>query len=114
MYKYIGLIIFAFAMSAAPIHDTTWTKENCTNRGGHIVYGKTSGTFCQSGATMNWWSANVWCQKHGGKLATVFSACLFEAPFTNALCPNLGIGQSWLEDRGVEGKFWTEIGRAHV
>ena len=73
MYKYTGLMLMGLMISTQAF--ATWDDNNCTNRGGVISTGRISGTFCRSTKKMNWWSANVWCQKHGGRLASLKSAC---------------------------------------
>ena len=34
-----------------------------------------SGTFCKSNVTMNWWSAAAWCKANGRTLATIYEMC---------------------------------------
>ena len=73
MKKYIILLLSLCV--ALPVY-AEWTTENCTNRGGYIATGELNGkSFCVSKVKMNWWSANVWCQKHGGQLASATHVC---------------------------------------
>ena len=103
MKKYIGLIAFWLILSTQA-HTTEWTAENCTNRGGIILSGNLNGTFCASNTDMNWWSANVWCQRHGGQLADVSNACPGTPLNDKAACANfsangahpLWVKYSWL------------------
>ena len=111
MKKYIALLLSFYVTS--PVY-AEWTTANCTNRGGDIVTGVKNGiTFCTSKVIMNWWSANVWCQKHGGQLANIEHICpgAFPAVESSASCPNVNQGDLfttnsaryfWLNNTSVE------------
>ena len=75
MKKYFVVSIICSLLYGSNTFAIDWNSANCTNRGGVISSGIISGTFCRSTVKMNWWSANVWCQKHGGTLATLAVAC---------------------------------------
>ena len=51
-------------------------------------------TFCKSNRKMKWWSAILWCQANGGKLATVEHVC----PNTeiNTACQNRVDTSLWI------------------
>ena len=70
--KYIGLFVLCLSL-VNPVK-AEWNNENCTSRGGTIV-NVNSRSFCQSGRAMNWWSANIWCSKHGGHLPSYADLC---------------------------------------
>ena len=95
-------------MFAEPILAAEWNDTNCTNRGGTIVSGTSGDTFCYSKRAMNWWSANVWCQKHGGVLSDYQTACNLSSPYAGAPCPNLVAhipsGDYWLTEIGSNKK----------
>ena len=110
MKKYIGLIGLGLILSTQSVA-TTWTDANCTNRGGTIVTTNSGTKFCRSNAAMNWWRANVWCQRHGGQLASAQSVCQM-AYQNNARCPNfispVGMIEYWLSDvTGTDGQNAT-------
>ena len=59
---------------------------------------------------MNFWSAKVWCQKHGGQLASYTSVCQLSMPGA-ASCPNISSfpnwSSFWLDDSApTDGKNW--------
>ena len=88
MKKYIGLIGLGIILSTQSVA-TTWTAANCTNRAGSIIEAADGKLFCVSNVDVNWYSANVWCEKHGGKLSSYQNACNLAAPYVAAKCPNL-------------------------
>ena len=105
MYKYLSLIILEIIF-AEPVLATDWNDSNCTNRGG-IIQDINGYKFCGGKNTMNWWSANIWCQKHGGQLAHITTACGFAAPFENAACVNKSLPNYWTTVYANNGKAWT-------
>ena len=82
-------LVLAYLLLTPSVH-AEWNETNCTNRGGSIITGQNSIQFCASKVPMNWWSANVWCQKHGGQLAESADICP-GVPLTMAEleCPNI-------------------------
>ena len=88
MKKYIGLLILGLSLSSPAFAE--WDTSTCTNRGGKIVTGSSNNQkFCRSNAKMNWWSANVWCQKHGGQLADIANACPGASLSWGSSCDNI-------------------------
>ena len=90
MYKYIWLAALMIVLSKQALA-TEWTAENCTNRGGTIVTMSNGTKLCRTTKPMNWWSANSWCQKHGGKLASIASVCASETPTLQGQCASGGV-----------------------
>ena len=120
MYKYIGLI--ALTLLSINAYATTWTTENCTNRGGTIIEATNGAPFCLSNVAMNWWSANAWCHHHGGMLAKLTTICPGTPLSSGASCPNVqaynevylgaalvtGSGQIKPAHSGANGGIWFE------
>ena len=74
MQKHIKLTMLYLVITTPAFAVTTWTEENCTNKGGQIVtVGGT--TFCKSTSSMNWWSAYSWCQAMGGYMPSIKELC---------------------------------------
>ena len=90
-------ILLCALMLATPIHATEWTDANCTNRGGTIKIAQNGQKFCCSNKPMNWWSANVWCQRHDGQLASAASYCPGSALASGQSCVN-GKDRVWLKE----------------
>ena len=65
MKKKILLACLVALMSTTPVYSY---EGEC--KGGTIVAG-----FCISNVTMNWWSAQAWCQVNGSRLATIYEMC---------------------------------------
>ena len=97
MKKYIGLIGLGLMLSTQSVA-TTWTDANCTNRGGTIKIAQNGQKFCFSNKPMNWWSANVWCQRHDGQLVNIASWCPGTAVKGGELCANYSLDRFWLRD----------------
>ena len=110
MKKYIMIFVLEISVVSTAMA-ATWTKENCTDRGGTVV-SITGGTFCRSNITMNWWSANVWCQKHGGKLAGIADLCPGTAPAAGQNCPDLFscYWNVWSSDTAASGQVLSFSG----
>ena len=88
MQKFIGFIFLSIFV-ATPVC-AEWTAENCTSRGGRFFTDPNTGkVFCASEAIMNWWSANAWCQRHGGRLADIHDLCPGVGLTSGNACPNL-------------------------
>ena len=109
--KYIGL--FILGLMGVSAYATAWDDNNCTNRGGIIATAKNGDTFCRSKVQMNWYSASVWCQKHGGALANNSKACFGTALSVKSSCANLYDGAVvtyaayWLGVTAGEEVAWT-------
>ncbi len=94
MKKIISLICILSLSSPA------WAYSNC-NSGTEVS--TTSGTYCVSSFTMNWWMAHAWCDGIGGKLATFATACSADTLYTE--CPILGNANP-----SLPGTVWTATG----
>ena len=101
----VTAMVLAYLLLTPSVH-AEWNETNCTNRGGTIVTGVNNNMkFCRSNVAMNWVSANVWCQKHGGQLADAKDACPGSDFSGKARCPNLpqagvmgGDNKNWLRN----------------
>ena len=112
-YGWMTIQLYVFTLAAMPIHATTWTIANCTNRGGKIITTESGTDFCVSNSgSINYWSAKAWCQAHGGKLATAQSVCQISSFYADASCPNLKCTNLWRNAlwldtiTGTDGKNW--------
>ena len=92
-------VVLACLLWTIPVYATEWNATNCTNRGGTVATAVNGDTFCYSSQMMNVWSAHVWCQKHGGRLASYEKACALTALNNEAPCENF-VGKA------VSGAFW--------
>lgn len=87
MKKLLITTLIAFTLNA--------TSAFAKCEGGTIVTGvENNHDYCVSSTTMVWWSAIVWCEQQGRKLATLNQACNgWNSDIVgNGTCPNLAVG----------------------
>ena len=75
--------------------------SKCTGTAGKIITDINGNKYCRSHITMNWWSANAWCDVLGMTVINPSEDCYCsgEKCDTSVRCPNLkGVG---------EGEVWT-------
>ena len=115
MKQYILLILFG-VIAISPAFATNWNDDNCTNRDGTIVTANDGTKFCRSNNIMNWWSANVWCQKHGGVLTDYKKFCGLTALYRRAGCPNMPScrgWKGWFSQTEADGTAWHFLCNEH-
>ena len=131
--KKFGILVFCLCI-ASPAFADFW--DNCTAFEGKIVsansYGNDKGglcndpnnpnltnncngkQFCRSGNIMNWWTAFIWCEAIGGRLASFDSLCPGIQPLPNEVtgaCPNIKGIDNTSNPKGMAGlSGWTSMG----
>ena len=103
--KKLNFVIFGALMltclATRALAETTipWTKTGCESVKGTWITAHSPDedgcdtnhcnelNFCQSTSTMNWWSAIIWCQSIGHKLADIETMCPNGLP--SGTCANL-------------------------
>ncbi len=82
-----GMLVIVSHMAwagAAPV------DSGCAHGAGNLLSGNTSGSYCQSKTSMNWWSAHAWCESIGGELIDMTKECFKQGSTpSNIQCPNL-------------------------
>jgi len=89
MKRLLGVLVCSFILShsALAVTNIPWTKEGCESVKGTWITAKSATDdgcdaahcnglhFCRSSQKMNWWSAAIWCQSIGRKLASLANVC---------------------------------------
>jgi len=111
MKKLLGVLFLSMILAKSAFAGTTipWTKEGCQSVKGTWITARSatdSGcdaahcngmNFCRGPVAMNWFSAMIWCQSIGHKVASWANACP-GMPTGSAPCANLngvGSGYGW-------------------
>ena len=106
MFKKICLMGICFVAASAGAHyegdcvgGTIITANSYANdKGGYcdVAQGNCNGdTFCLStvnGGYLTWWSAHLWCESNGGRLASFYEVCpgvSIGRNGTDGACPNM-------------------------
>ncbi len=99
MKRYVLLIGVMLSLPLTVLSEEALTT--CADGHGNLVKGNTSGTYCKSKITMNWWSAHAWCQSIGGEMIDLTEDCTPNGGNTSTVqCPNLA-------NLGITGGVWT-------
>ena len=82
-------------------------KVSCDDAGGIQRTGRSGNIeYCLSSQTMNWWSANSWCDAVGGTLFDIAADCSLGA--AGYICPQIRgmgfpVGYLWTKNVMVDG-----------